>query len=254
MERQTNFTCCYCLQCAYEPHCVHKTAFVFDALIFGSLCLQFLSYFGEFSIVGIVFFLISLVFMGMVFLSIRHLCTYNTMLANGTFLAAFQKYMKIRKWAIIGVIVLGLIFGILIYIILNSKYKKGDQVDSNGVRIDPSRASSIAFYYCLNIIMNYLITASILLGYERSFHDSTAAFLGPSVVVMNIGGAGPGTFAGRQRDYQGERGAFHYQGGPPVAIGGTAQMYNNPVPLRVQQPPQMDQINLRAEGSKPGVR
>ena len=253
MSRLCNFTCCYCCQCAYEPHCVHKTAFVFDALIFGTLSLQFLSWlaFSVLATVGWVFFFISLCFFYMVFLSMRHVCTYEKLLQSGGFTQQFDRYVKFRRFAIFSIIGLGIIFAIVAFVVVSSKVKKGGIQSEDGENLESSRANAIATTYALQILSNFLIISSVLFGYSQSFRDSAAALSGPQVVVMNFGQTGGNQF----NNSSPQPIVVQYRGSPPMTIGtghAVPTYYNPPAPFRPQpQVPEMQQINLRTAGEKP---
>ena len=251
MNRRCNFTCCYCCQCAYEPHCVHKTAFIFDALLFGTLSLQFLSWvgFSVLAVVGWIFFVVSLGFFYMVFLSLRHLCTYEKLLQTRSFNPQYDRYMQFRRIAIISIIGLGVLFAIVVFAIVYSRLKKGNLRSEDGMELDSSRAGSVATAYAIQILSNFLIVASVLFGYAQSFRDSSTALAGPQVVVF--GQTGPG----QPNNYPPQTVVVHYRGSPPMTIGGGPAVptyYNPPAQFRPQPPaPEIQQINLRQTGEKP---
>lgn len=239
--RNCHFTCCYCCSCTYDAHCVHRTAFALDIILFGLWTLNGLGSIGRYGIYSLIYILLVVFFFIQVVLAIIHLCKYQQYIANGILRQKVTTYLKIRMYMCIYMIVVGIIVGLIYLFVLRAYIKNNRVIDPNtGYYYDDSAATAYGISAFLGVLIPLIVDVGILYGYKKSFDDSTNALAGTPNAVSDGGHHHHhqgGAFDGVQMNqgvYQGV-----YQGAPPMAIGGSSQHHQphhyQPQPYQPQQ-------------------
>ena len=238
MESVSVFTCCFCGKFNYEAGCVLRTAFIFDAILFGGWIFHALGNLGNSNLRGLTWLYIAFAFLylGVTIYAIMTACSLRTYASQGILMPKIQKYTRLRSLFVIILLVTGILVSLVWYFTVRS------YLSEEGSNYTSQEANSIAANISLSVVIPFVIDVVILLGYRESFFDSTTAitrqaFTQNAVHQTSYGVAHPNTsqaMMGAERMNHSHnhmspphQGMFHhppnsqpvYVGAPPRAIG-----------------------------------
>lgn len=200
------FTCCFCCQCSYDALCVIRAAYALDFILFGLWVIQAISYVGSAFIggYGYIYLAISIVLLGMAVYAAVNLCTLTSSIQNGTLRAKNQKYMKIRMYFTIFLIVSGIIIFLVWFFLVRDYVKSIKNYDGSRTYTD-DEAFAVSLNAALSVLIPFIVDVIILYGYKQSFEDAVRVICGEAPANY------PGQFAPPP---------VYYQGTAPQPIGG----------------------------------